>query len=75
VPAEDKFTRKSFYRFGGCLPEREAEVWLRSLRLAELEKAGLIRKNPVVEGNKVRVRYRITDVGKSMLNGIEKILK
>jgi len=48
---------------------------LRSLRLAELEKAGLIRKNPVVEGNKVRVRYRITDVGKSMLNGIEKILK
>ena len=48
---------------------------MRSLRLADLEKARLIRKNPIVEGNKVKVFYRITKEGKRRLDDFERLLK
>lgn len=48
---------------------------LRSLRLAELERAGLIKKNPLLSGNKVRVLYRITKEGKNVLDGFERLLR
>ncbi len=48
---------------------------LRSLRLAELEKAGLIKKNPLLEGNKVKVFYQLTKEGKGILQGIERLLQ
>ncbi len=44
---------------------------MRSLRLAELEDVGLIKKAPKYEGKKIRIVYQITSRGKRVLTWIE----
>ena len=47
---------------------------LRSLRLAELEDAGLIKRAPKYEGKKIRVVYRITAQGEMLLGAFERVI-
>jgi len=60
-------------RFTDLAPACQSER-LRSLRLADLSKAGLIQKKAIGSGNDLRIVYQITEKGKKLADEIGRLL-